>query len=110
MDPRTNPYAPGAGTPPPALVGRDEQIESGDTYLIPELAESEIRYVSPDSDGWMSIAGRSPSRGEGFVVWCSIRYLLANGCLMPLALGSIDRCQELDEGPRIGPSSSDLVL
>ena len=28
MDPRTNPYAPGAGTKPPALVGRDEQIES----------------------------------------------------------------------------------
>ncbi len=28
MDPRKNPYTPGAGTKPPALVGRDEQIES----------------------------------------------------------------------------------
>ena len=27
MDPRLNPYAPGAGTPPPALAGRDELIE-----------------------------------------------------------------------------------
>src|SRR5262245_4704510 len=27
MDPRTNPYSPGAGTPPPELAGRDELIE-----------------------------------------------------------------------------------
>jgi hypothetical protein len=27
MDPRTNPYAPGAGTPPPELAGRDGLIE-----------------------------------------------------------------------------------
>ncbi len=27
MDPRQNPYAPGAGTPPPELTGRDELIE-----------------------------------------------------------------------------------
>ena len=27
MDPRTNPYAPGAGTQPPELVGRDDIIE-----------------------------------------------------------------------------------
>lgn len=27
MDPRTNPYAPGAGTPPPELAGRNELIE-----------------------------------------------------------------------------------
>ncbi len=27
MDPRTNPYAPGAGSPPPELVGRDAIIE-----------------------------------------------------------------------------------
>lgn len=33
MDPRKNPYAPGAGTKPPALVGRDEQIESFDVML-----------------------------------------------------------------------------
>jgi len=28
MDPRKNPFAPGAGTKPPALVGREEQMES----------------------------------------------------------------------------------
>lgn len=28
MDPRANPYAPGAGTKPPALTGRDEEIEA----------------------------------------------------------------------------------
>lgn len=28
MDPRRNPYAPGAGTPPPELAGRDEIIDS----------------------------------------------------------------------------------
>ena len=33
MDPRKNPYAPGAGTKPPALVGRDEQVESFDALL-----------------------------------------------------------------------------
>src|SRR5262245_46247375 len=27
MDPRLNPYAPGAGTPPPELAGRDDVIE-----------------------------------------------------------------------------------
>lgn len=28
MDPITNPFAPGAGTPPPALAGRDELLET----------------------------------------------------------------------------------
>lgn len=28
MDPRANPYAPGAGTKPPALTGRDDEIEA----------------------------------------------------------------------------------
>jgi Cdc6-like AAA superfamily ATPase len=28
MDPISNPYAPGAGTPPPELAGRDELVES----------------------------------------------------------------------------------
>jgi Cdc6-like AAA superfamily ATPase len=27
MDPRLNPYAPGAGAPPPELAGRDSLIE-----------------------------------------------------------------------------------
>jgi AAA ATPase domain len=33
VDPRNNPYAPGAGTKPPALVGRDAQIESFEVLL-----------------------------------------------------------------------------
>ncbi|MCL4554254.1 MAG: ATP-binding protein [Actinobacteria bacterium] len=33
MDPRRNPYAPGAGTKPPALVGRDDQVTSFEILL-----------------------------------------------------------------------------
>lgn len=33
MDPRTNPYAPGAGTLPPELAGRDEMIEKASIEL-----------------------------------------------------------------------------
>lgn len=33
MDPRKNPYAPGAGTKPPALVGREAQLSSFDILL-----------------------------------------------------------------------------
>ena len=33
MDPRKNPYAPGAGTKPPALVGRDAELESFEVLL-----------------------------------------------------------------------------
>ena len=33
MDPRSNPFAPGAGAPPPALVGRDNIVEAADIAL-----------------------------------------------------------------------------
>ena len=33
MDPRKSPFAPGAGSPPPALVGRDSIIETADIAL-----------------------------------------------------------------------------
>ena len=33
MDARKNPYAPGAGTPPPELAGRDDIIENADVAL-----------------------------------------------------------------------------
>ena len=33
MDPVRNPYSPGAGTRPPALVGRDDEIEAMDVAL-----------------------------------------------------------------------------
>ena len=38
MDPVRNPYSPGAGTRPPALVGRDREIEAMDTALQRLLA------------------------------------------------------------------------
>lgn len=34
MDPRTNPYAPGAGTIPPELAGRDEIIPNFTQYSV----------------------------------------------------------------------------
>jgi len=33
MDPRLNPYSPGAGTPPPALAGRDDLLERASVAL-----------------------------------------------------------------------------
>jgi Cdc6-like AAA superfamily ATPase len=33
MDPRRNPFAPGAGIPPPELAGRDDLIERGAVAL-----------------------------------------------------------------------------
>ncbi|MDQ6949559.1 MAG: ATP-binding protein [Actinomycetota bacterium] len=33
MDPVANPYSPGAGTPPPALVGRDAELAAFDTAV-----------------------------------------------------------------------------
>ena len=33
MDPRTNPYSPGAGTPPPELAGRDRLLEDASIAL-----------------------------------------------------------------------------
>jgi hypothetical protein len=33
VDPRTNPYTPNAGAPPPALVGRDAELESFEILL-----------------------------------------------------------------------------
>ncbi len=33
MDPVRNPYSPGAGTPPPALVGRDEELRNVDVAI-----------------------------------------------------------------------------
>ncbi len=33
MDPRRNPYAPGAGTPPPILAGRDDLVQTAELAL-----------------------------------------------------------------------------
>lgn len=48
MDPRLNPYAPGAGTPPPELAGRDELIERSavalDRIRAGRVARSFILY------------------------------------------------------------------
>ena len=50
MDPRKNPYAPGAGTKPPALVGRDEQIENFD-ILLQRLENGYCAASDPRKDG-----------------------------------------------------------
>jgi len=44
MDPRTNPYAPGAGTKPPELAGRDEIIEKVSIQL--DRCRSGLSYRS----------------------------------------------------------------
>lgn len=48
MDPRINPYAPGAGTPPPELAGRDEIIERTaialDRIKVGRSAQSVVFY------------------------------------------------------------------
>jgi hypothetical protein len=54
MDPITNPFSPGAGTPPPELAGRDELRETV------RVAIERVRRVLPtksilmvgDSEGW----------------------------------------------------------
>src|SRR4051794_30086042 len=38
MDRKTNPYAPGAGTPPPELTGRDKILEDIDVALARVIA------------------------------------------------------------------------
>ncbi|MCY4458953.1 MAG: hypothetical protein OXC26_00905 [Albidovulum sp.] len=40
MDPRFNPYAPGSGTPPPELAGRDAVLvgEGGEQQPVEKLA------------------------------------------------------------------------
>ena len=43
MDPVLNPYSPGAGSRPPALVGRDEQIDNMNVALQRLLLGSSAR-------------------------------------------------------------------
>jgi hypothetical protein len=47
MDPFENPFRPGAGTPPPALVGRDELIEKYSVTLRRTLAGRPGKSVMP---------------------------------------------------------------
>ena len=47
MDPFENPFRPGAGTPPPALVGRDELIEKYSVALRRTLAGRPGKSVMP---------------------------------------------------------------
>jgi len=61
MDPRTNPYSPGAGTRPPELAGRDEIIERAaialDRFRFDRLTPGEKKYLRA-----MAELGRSPHR------------------------------------------------
>jgi hypothetical protein len=47
MDPFENPFRPGAGTPPPALIGRDELIENYSIALRRTLAGRPGKSVMP---------------------------------------------------------------
>lgn len=40
-----NPYAPGAGTPPPALVGRDAQLETARVALARTLTRRSAQHL-----------------------------------------------------------------
>ncbi len=44
-DPIANPYAPGAGTPPPALVGRDEIIQAAEVALSRLVASRASQHL-----------------------------------------------------------------
>ncbi|MBT8199680.1 MAG: ATP-binding protein [Acidimicrobiia bacterium] len=44
-DPVANPYAPGAGTPPPALVGRDQIIEAAEVALSRLVASRASQHL-----------------------------------------------------------------
>ncbi len=44
-DPVANPYAPGAGTPPPALVGRDAELEIARVALARLLAQRPTQHL-----------------------------------------------------------------
>ena len=47
VDPLTNPFRPGAGTPPPALVGRDQLIDSYGIALRRTVAGRPGKSVMP---------------------------------------------------------------
>jgi len=47
MDSFENPFRPGAGTPPPALIGRDELIENYSIALRRTLAGRPGKSVMP---------------------------------------------------------------
>ena len=47
MDPFENPFRPGAGTPPPALIGRDELVENYSVALRRALAGRPGKSVMP---------------------------------------------------------------
>ena len=44
-DPVANPYAPGAGTPPPTLVGRDQLIDAADISLRRLVAKRSTQHL-----------------------------------------------------------------
>ena len=44
-DPVANPYAPGAGTPPPALVGRDAELETARLALARTLTRRSAQHL-----------------------------------------------------------------
>jgi hypothetical protein len=71
MDPLKNPYAPGAGTPPPELAGRDDLIERAavalDRIRAGRAARSLILHgLRGCREDGSSESDRNRRRGEGF--------------------------------------------
>ena len=69
MDPIHNPYAPGAGTPPPDLAGRDELCETA-RVASPGFCRSKVTALGPTRSQLIAKGMVwSPSHGDtGFTV------------------------------------------
>ena len=68
MDPRVNPYAPGAGTPPPELAGRDAVLFDARLAIQRNKAGRTARsfmFVGLRGVGEDGPAERSPGHGRG---------------------------------------------
>ena len=92
MDRLRNPYSPGAGTPPPALVGRDRHLEDMDVALR--------RLLTGRSAKSMMLTGL---RGVGKTV------LLIEFGRRALDLGYVHEHVEAQDGTRIAPVVADVI-
>ncbi len=75
MNPRTNPYSPGAGTPPPELAGRTELIERASISLDRirgSLAAKSLLMVGLRGVGKTVLLNRIRSDAEGKGITCVI--------------------------------------
>ena len=62
MDPIANPFAPGAGSPPPELVGRGPILDQAD-ILLGRVWQQKAEGLTPDG---ADRCGRHPSPGMNY--------------------------------------------